>query len=357
VLANFLVRDFDTDGICAVAMIALLLAYARMLKEARWHRGVSAIVNTLAYAGTPFANIICGLFFLLLTFALFANGLLGGVAADANFATVLDSLNAMGLLSFGLYDYGELVNRGHGKTHDGIGLGPVGFFAPLIFWVLFLVLTILASNIFIAVVGDGYEEHVDRMEREVGGDGASFLAMLVRYLRSITCNRGMRSGPAWAREFAAVKQPTLARLLQQIHEPHSQEPFPLSVAQHVRRWAKEQGKSASLVREYDSGGRNVATIAVDSLEELREAIALLEGAFATEVEKDEVKALWDVFTAADAPGFQPRDGEGEDGADAAMTQGNNMRKTVHAVVRHNLQRMEQRMERIEALLERLASQG
>ena len=65
----------------------------------------------------------------------------------------------------------------------------------------------------------------------------------------------------------------------------------------------------------------------------------------------------------------PRDGERD--ADAALVQGNIMRKTVHAVVRHNQQRveknqqrmeqnqqrMEQRMERMEALLEKLASQG
>ena len=41
---------------------------------------------------------------------------------------------------------------------------------------------------------------------------------------------------------------------------------------------------------------------------------MLEGAFAPEVPAREVEALWGgVFTAADAPGFQPRDGEGEDG--------------------------------------------
>ena len=69
----------------------------------------------------------------------------------------------------------------------------------------------------------------------------------------------------------------------------------------------------------------------------------------------------------------PRDGERD--ADAALVQGNIMRKTVHAVVRHNLQQMERRVEqnqqrveqnqqrierrieRIEALLEKLVSQG
>ena len=89
----------------------------------------------------------------MLMLALCANVLLGGLASDPNFSRFLDALNAMGLLSFGLYDYGELVNRGHGRTHDGLGLGFFGFLAPLIFWLLFLILTILANNIFIAVVG------------------------------------------------------------------------------------------------------------------------------------------------------------------------------------------------------------
>ena len=105
-----------------------------------------------------------------------------------------------------------------------------------------------------------------------------------------------------------------------------------------------------------------------------EAFDLLAGAFAmAPPDGAEVEALWALFTAADVPGFQPRDGERD--ADAALVQGNIMRKTVHAVVRHNLQQMERRVEqnqqrveqnqqrierrieRIEALLEKLVSQG
>ena len=344
-----------TLSVIYLSLCVAALAF-RMLNEARWHRGVSAVINTLAYAGTPFANIVCGLFFLLFTFALGANAILGTVAGDENFATILDSLNAMGLLSFGLYEYGDLVNRGYGRMHDGIGMGHVGFFAPMLFWSFFFMLTILASNIFIAVVGDGYEDHVDRMEREVGGDGASFVVMLCRYLRSFTCNRSMRRGPCWAREFAVVKQPTLARLLRQLYAPHSLELFPLSVAKHVRRWAAAHGKSAALVRVYNSGGHAMATVAAESLDELREAIALLADAFSSKVADAEVEALWEVFAATDAPGFQPRAGEGEDGESAARTQGNIMRRTVDAVVRHNLERVEQRLSRIEALLAREAQE-
>ena len=118
-----------------------------MVKEARWHRGVSAIVNTFAHAGRSFANIVFSLFILLLTAALFANGMLGAAAINPKFARILDSLNAMGLLSFGLFEYGELVNRGLGETHDGIGLGPAAFLGPVLFWLLFFILTILANNI------------------------------------------------------------------------------------------------------------------------------------------------------------------------------------------------------------------
>ena len=98
---------------------------------------------------------------------------------------------------------------------------------------------------------------------------------------------------------------------------------------------------------------------------MREAIALLAGAFDTRVPDGEVEALWAAFSAADVPAFyQRRDLANRDGAEE--THGNIMRKTVHAVVRHNVQRIEERLgrmeketaarlERMEVLLERLAS--
>ena len=47
-------------------------------------------------------TVLLFLILMLLMFAMFANGLLGVLAGDPNFATLADSLNVMGLLSFGL---------------------------------------------------------------------------------------------------------------------------------------------------------------------------------------------------------------------------------------------------------------
>ena len=56
-LSNFWRDSFQRSvWVLLLTSLGILALTFRMLKEARWHRGVSAVVNTLAYAGVPSAS-------------------------------------------------------------------------------------------------------------------------------------------------------------------------------------------------------------------------------------------------------------------------------------------------------------
>ena len=161
----------------------LLLTPFRLMFAMRWHFGVSSILNTILFGGTPLIDMLWAMFSLLLSFSLGLGVLFGVFAGHASYAGVATSLTETALMAFGFLDYADVTSQGHGGTHDGLGLGGATFFGPLVFWALFLLLQIIATNILIAVTGDGYEQHVDDAERQTGSDGKSFVKLAWRVAR------------------------------------------------------------------------------------------------------------------------------------------------------------------------------
>ena len=127
-------------------------------------------------------------------------------------------------------------------------LGGAPFFGPVIFWVLFFLLQIIATNILIAVTGDGYEQHIDVAERQTGSDGKSFVkqawrvarlrlfyqpSLPIRYRQpqllyrqeedADTWYRQTKAWPAWTRKMHLACDPRLGALIDALRLPAGME--------------------------------------------------------------------------------------------------------------------------------------
>ena len=226
----------------------LLLTPLRLMFAMRWHFGVSSILNTILFGGTPLIDMLWAMFSLLLSFSLGLGVLFGVFAGHASYAGVATSLTETALMAFGFLDYADVTSQGHGSTHDGLGLGSAAIFGPVIFWLAFFLLQIIATNILIAVTGDGYEQHVDVAERQTGSDGKSFVKLAWRVARlrlfyqpslpirnrqpqllyrqeevADTWDRQTEAWPAWARKMHLACDPRLGALIDALRLPAGME--------------------------------------------------------------------------------------------------------------------------------------
>ncbi len=215
--------------------IAVSVTSYRLMYSMRWHFGVSSILNTIMLGWTPLVDTLWAMFSLLLSTALGLALVFGAAIGDPNYASVSTSLLQTALMAFGYLDYSDVASQGYGASHDGLGAGPFAFTLPLVFWVMFFLLQIISSNILIAVTGDGYEQHVDAVGRQIGSDGRSFVRLAWRLVRlrlwyqprvlwrhaedADTWGNHTSTWPAWARRMHLADDPQLGALIDAVRLP------------------------------------------------------------------------------------------------------------------------------------------
>ena len=81
------------------------------------------------------------------------------------------SLNTIGLLTFGYYDYDTLMNT-------GLGFGNTPWIPTIFFWLLVFITLMFAQNIILAIVADAYSDSAAKVPE----DHMTFVRMTIRRL-------------------------------------------------------------------------------------------------------------------------------------------------------------------------------
>jgi hypothetical protein len=139
-----------------------------IFKEMSWHAGASVFVNTVKYAIMDLADVLVVTFIMLCGFAYTTFFLFGVGSGSYDFGYFSISAISVARMAFGMYDYDLFINDGYGAKYNGLGMADyVANFRIVIVWVAFILLTIIISNIFIAVIFGGFEKHKDeQMDRQ-----------------------------------------------------------------------------------------------------------------------------------------------------------------------------------------------
>jgi hypothetical protein len=142
--------------------MANMLQFALLIRDLRWHDGVSVLTKTLTFAGYDLQDVMVVTAVLVGAFASMSFGMFGGYGSQDSFSSWTTSFKTLGLLGFGKsLGYDSLVNDDLGSRFDGFGMHVFSFLKPIIFWVLTFLLVWVIPNIILAIIVEGFERHVE----------------------------------------------------------------------------------------------------------------------------------------------------------------------------------------------------
>ena len=164
-----------------VWVVIFLLRMARVFKHFRIHKGVAVYIRVFAKTFESMQDFLVWfgvvILMLSLTFLLFFS-LSGG---NVDFIGLGTTINTVGLVTMGFYDYASTYNNGY-------GFGTADFFVAPMFWLLIFLLVIFGQNIILATVGKAYDECSEEAEGT-----RSFFHVCALRLRHL-CHRRLGAG-------------------------------------------------------------------------------------------------------------------------------------------------------------------
>ncbi len=210
-----------------------------LLRDLQWHDGIGVITRTLGFAAKDLQDIVVVTVLIIGGFASFSVALFGGLGSQDLFTSFVDSFQSLSLLGFGKnVNYDVIVNDNKGIRFDGIGMGPLAWLKPLVFWMLLFLLVFVIPNIILAVIVEGFERHIDVANQRVK---VTLLEMLRRrvYLicwrlkarvNSADSGQGHLAGqPKWARQMALASSPVVQTVLDGLTNPVTGETLPIEI--------------------------------------------------------------------------------------------------------------------------------
>ena len=160
---------------CQLLIYAWVLNFlavgGRGFKYFRSHRGLGVFVAVFARTVNSVQDFLVWFVAIIGWLTVVFNLVFTLVGANPDFAEPGGSLNAIGLLTFGFYDYESLYN-------DGIGFGFTPYISTIIFWLLVFITLMFAQNIILAIVVEAY----DKCSGKVMEGDLPFIRMTIRRL-------------------------------------------------------------------------------------------------------------------------------------------------------------------------------
>jgi hypothetical protein len=152
-----------------------------MMKKLSWHPGAGVFAKTVEKAFIEIVDTLTISILMMGGFGMTSCIWFGALSGDENFQNLPTSIGSIGQISFGLYEYDDYMSWGHGIDYTGLGLGEAQWTKVFIFWIMYVILSIIIVNILIAAVGVGFESYKKQVEQRYD-DRITFLTYLWRRL-------------------------------------------------------------------------------------------------------------------------------------------------------------------------------
>ena len=151
------------------------------MKKLSWHPGAGVFAKTVEKAFIEIVDTLTISILLMGGFGMTSCIWFGALSGDENFRDLPTSIGSIGRISFGLYEYDDYMSWGHGIDYTGLGLGEAQWTKVFIFWIMYVILSIIIVNILIAAVGVGFESYKNQVGQRYD-DHITFLTYLWRRL-------------------------------------------------------------------------------------------------------------------------------------------------------------------------------